>query len=65
VDAWPDLCKALKQRIQLLCLGDLLDEEFSRTTWLLEALFIKNMSIGVLANGFLIGPAADKSSDKC
>lgn len=60
VNAWPDLCKALKLPTRLLCLGDLRDEEFSRTAWLLEALLIRNLPIGMLANGFLIGPAADQ-----
>jgi hypothetical protein len=64
VNAWPDLCKALKLPMQRLCLGDLHDEEFSRTAWLLEALLIRNLSIGMLANGFLVGPAADESSDQ-
>jgi hypothetical protein len=64
VNAWPDLSKALKLPTAHLCLGDLRDEEFSRTAWLLEALLIRNQSIGMLANGFLIGPAADQPLDQ-
>lgn len=64
VNAWPDICKALKLSTRHLCLGDLHDEEFSRTAWLIEALLIKNQSIGALANGFLIGPAADQPLDQ-
>ena len=64
VSAWPNLCKALKLPMQGLCVGDLHDEEFSRTAWLLEALLIKNLSIGMLANGFVVGPAADEAADQ-
>ena len=64
VNAWPDLCKALKLPTGHLCLGDLHDEEFSRTAWLIEALLIRNQPIGALANGFLIGPAADQPLDQ-
>ena len=64
INAWPDLCKALKLPMQRLCLGDLHDEEFGGTAWLLEALLIKNLSIGMLANGFLVGPAADQPLDQ-
>lgn len=64
VNAWPDLCKALKLPLQRLCLGDLQDEEFSRTAWFLEALLIRNLSISMLVNGVLVGPAADKSPDQ-
>jgi hypothetical protein len=64
VNAWPDLCRALKLPMRRLCLGDLHDEEFGRTAWLLEALLIKSLSIGTLANGFLIGPAADQPVDQ-
>jgi len=60
VNAWPDLCKALKLPTRDLCLGDLQDEEFSRTAWFIEALLIRNQPIGMLANGFLVGPAADQ-----
>jgi hypothetical protein len=48
----------------LTSLGDAVnawpDEEFSRTAWFIEALLIRNQPIGMLANGFLIGPAADQ-----
>lgn len=64
VSAWPDLSKALKLPTQRLCVGDLQDQEFSRTAWLLEALLIRNVPIGTLANGFLIGPAADQPLDQ-
>jgi hypothetical protein len=64
VNAWPDLCKALKLPTRDLCLGDLQDEEFSRTAWFTEALLIRNQPIGMLANGFLVGPAADQPLDQ-
>ena len=64
VDAWPDLCNALKLELRHLSLGDLLDEEFSRTAWLLEALLIREFPLGALANGFLVGPAADHPLDE-
>ena len=60
VDAWPDVCNALKLQLRSLSLGDLLDEEFSRTAWLLDALLIREFPVGKLANGFLVGPAADR-----
>jgi hypothetical protein len=64
VKEWPDLCKALKLPVRRLSLGDLHDEEFCRTAWFLEALLIRNLSIGRLAKGFLVGPAADQFVDQ-
>ena len=37
---------------------------FSRTAWLLEALLIREFPVGALANGFLVGPAADHPLDE-
>jgi hypothetical protein len=56
---WPDLCAALKLELRRLCLGDLHDEEFSRSAWMLEALLLKDLPLGAMVNGFLVGPAAD------
>jgi hypothetical protein len=64
INAWPDLCKALKLPMRRLYPGDLHDEEFGRTARLLEALLIKNLSIGMLAPGFLVGPPADQPADQ-
>lgn len=63
INSWPDLCAALKFELRRLCLGDLMDEEFSRSSWMLEALLLKELPIGALANGFLVGPAADHAID--
>lgn len=41
-------------------LHDLKDEEFARACWLLEALFLKNISLEQLARGFVLGPAAEQ-----
>ena len=63
IASWPDLCAALRFELRRLCLGDLMDEEFSRSSWMLEALLLKELPIGALANGFLVGPAADHAID--
>lgn len=59
VAPWPDLCTALKLELRRLCVGDLRDEEFSRSAWMLDALLLRELPLGALANGFLVGPAAD------
>ena len=64
VDGLPTLCTALKQSLRRISLGDLRDEEFSRSTWFLEALLIKEIPIGVMAHGFVVGPAADLPVDQ-
>jgi hypothetical protein len=59
VDSIPDLCRALGLALSHVALADINDEEFARTTWFLEALLLKGVSLGELANGFIVGPAAD------
>jgi hypothetical protein len=64
VDGLPGLCTALKQSLRRISLGDLRDEEFSRSTWFLEALLIKEIPIGMMAHGFVVGPAAELPLDQ-
>jgi len=59
VGGWPDLSRGLGLPMRRLSLGDLSNEEFSKTTWMLEALLVRGVPIGNLVNGFLVGPAAD------
>ena len=59
VNAWPNLCSALKLQLRHLSLGDLLDEEFSRTRGCSSLYSFEEFPVGTLANGFLVGPAAD------
>ena len=63
VDGLPGLCTALKQSLHRICIGDLRDEEFARSTWFLEALLIKEILIGAMASGFIVGPAANLPLD--
>lgn len=42
-----------------LFLHDLKNEEFARTCWMLEALFLKDIPLEQLARGFVLGPAAE------
>jgi len=59
IDPIPDLCKSLGFSLSQVLLSDIEDEEFARSTWLLEALLLKGVSIGELANSIIVGPAAD------
>ncbi|MGA8025650.1 MAG: hypothetical protein WB992_00790 [Bryobacteraceae bacterium] len=68
VDPIPHLCESLGLPISRVALAHLKDEEFSRTTWFLEALLLKNIPVGEMAYGFVIGPAAElppEQVDKC
>jgi hypothetical protein len=59
VDPIPDLCNALGFSLSRVLLSDIEDEEFARSTRLLEALLLKDVSVGEWANSFIVGPAAD------
>jgi hypothetical protein len=59
VDPIPDLCQSLGLPLSRIVLADIKDEEFARTTWFLEALLLKGLPLGQMANGFIVGPAAD------
>jgi hypothetical protein len=59
VDPIPDLCQSLGLPLSRIVLADIKDEEFARTTWFLEALLLKGVPIEQMANGFIVGPAAD------
>ena len=59
VDPIPHLCQALGLPLSRVALADIKDEEFGRASWLLEALLLKSIPLGQLANGFIVGPAAN------
>ena len=58
VDPIPHLCLALGLPLSRVALADIADEEFARAVWLLETLLIKNVPLGQLTRGFVVGPAA-------
>jgi hypothetical protein len=59
IDPIPNLCQSLGLPLSGVALSDIKDEEFRRTTWMLEALLLKGRSIGEFAESFVVGPAAD------
>jgi hypothetical protein len=59
IDSIPDLCRSLGLALSHVALVDIKDEEFARTAWFLEALLLKGIPLGQLANGVIVGPAAD------
>lgn len=59
IDAIPDLCRSLGLSLSGVAVADIQDEEFARTARFLEALLLKGIPLGQLANGFIVGPAAE------
>lgn len=59
IESIPDLCYALGLSPSRVSLPDINDEEFSRTSWFLEALLLKGIPLYQLARAFVVGPAAD------
>lgn len=64
LEGLPNLCTALKQSLRHICLGDLQDEEFSRSYTFLQNLLVREVPIGAMTNGFLVGPAAELPLDQ-
>ncbi len=64
IDPIPDLCQSLGLPLSRAVLADIKDEEFARSTWFLEALLLKGLSLGQMVNSVIVGPAADLPVDE-